>query len=261
MTTRRVERIVYESDGSGDAVLLIHGLGGDSNTWTPMMPALARWHAIRVDLPGAGRSSRLDGELSIERLVDAVRSVAADAGVERAHVVGHSMGCIVAMHLAAQQPALVRSLCLFGPLLAPPEAARVAIRARGRMALDEGEAGMQRIADALLEVSVAGETRERRRAAFAFVRESIMRQPPQGYHRHCEALASATAVDVEQVRCPALLVTGDQDAIAPPQAVRDIARRLPEATVEVLRTCGHWEPLERPDECMALMRQFLSRQR
>ncbi|MGE0312374.1 MAG: alpha/beta fold hydrolase [Lautropia sp.] len=261
MTTREVDRIVYECDGAGDAVLMVHGLGGTSNTWAAMMPAFAAWQAIRIDLPGAGRSWRLDGELSIARLVDAVQRVADDAGVTRAHLVGHSMGCIVAMHLAAARPTLVRSLCLFGPLLAPPEAARAAIRARGRKALDEGQAGMQAIADALLEVSVATETRERRRAACAFVRESIMRQPPAGYHRHCEALAAATEADVGAIRCPTLLVTGDQDAIAPPQAVRDLGRRLHDASVEVLRGCGHWEPVEQPDECMTLVRQFLSRRR
>ena len=56
------------------------------------------------------------------------------AGVERAHVVAHSMGTIVAAHLAASEPGRVASLALFGPLLAPPEPARAAIRARAAQA-------------------------------------------------------------------------------------------------------------------------------
>jgi len=67
MTTQIVERIAFEVDGEGDPVLLIHGLGGSSNTWTPIMSALARHKAIRLDLPGSARSAAAQGPLSIAR--------------------------------------------------------------------------------------------------------------------------------------------------------------------------------------------------
>ena len=121
MATQFVERIAVETDGSGDDVLLIHGLGGTSNVWMPLMPSLMRHRTVRPDLPGSGRSARVEGPLTIDRFVQAMLRVCAALHVERAHVVAHSMGTIVAFHLANVAPQLVRSLALFGPLLAPPD--------------------------------------------------------------------------------------------------------------------------------------------
>jgi 3-oxoadipate enol-lactonase len=258
-TTAFVDRVAYELQGEGDAVLMVHGLGGTSNTWTPLLLAgspLARCRVLRLDLPGAGRSNRVEGPLSIARFVDCCRRVLSAAGVQRAHVVGHSMGTIVAAHLAAEAPKLVRSLALFGPLLAPPEPARANIAARGRKAVAEGVAGMQAIADALVQASTSVETRSRRPAAVAFVRESLMRQDADGYARNCDALAAAQPADPMRIDCPTLLVTGDEDVVAPPQAVRQMGEKIAGSTVEVLRGCGHWAPVEKPEECIDLLRRF-----
>ena len=175
---------------------MIHGLGGTSNVWTPVLPAVARQRTVRPDLPGSGRSHRVEGPLSIERFVQAMQRVCAGLGLERVHVAAHSLGTIVAFHLAAQAPRLVRSLALFGPLLCPPDPARAAIRARGEKARAEGEAGMQAIADGLVQAAVSAETRARRPVAVAAVRELLMRQCPDGYARSCDALADAQAAEV-----------------------------------------------------------------
>ena len=259
MSTLFVERIAVEVDGAGDAVLMIHGLGGTSNFWTPVLPALARFRTVRPDLPGSGRSHRVEGALSIERFVRALMRVCGAAGVERAHVVAHSMGTIIALHLAVLEPRLVRSLALFGPLTAPPDANRGPIRARGVKARSEGEPGMQQIADSIVQAATAGETRSRRPVAVAAVRESLMRQSPEGYARSCEALSEAQPADIMKVSCPALLVTGDEDAVSPPQAVRAIGEKIPGAQVEVLSRCGHWTLYEKPEECSELLKKFLER--
>ena len=257
-----VERMAVEIEtptGGGDAVLMIHGLGGTSNTWTPLMPAFQRFMTVRFDLPGSGRSNRVEGPLSIERFVATALRVLASAGRERAHVVGHSMGCIVATHLAAREPKAVRSLALFGPLLAPPESAKTAIRARGETAAKEGVAGMHAIAETLVQGAVSAETRAKRRAAVGFVRELLMRQDPDGYARSCFALAEAVPAETARIACPTLLVTGDEDIVAPPQAVRGIGEKIAGAQVEVLRGCGHWTPVEKPEECMDLLRRLYQR--
>jgi len=257
-----VERMAVEIEtpaGGGDAVLMIHGLGGTANTWTPLMPAFQRFTTVRFDLPGSGGSHRVEGPLSIERFVAAALRVLASAGRERAHVAGHSMGAIVATHLAAREPKAVRSLALFGPLLAPPESAKPAIRVRGERAAKEGIAGMHAIAETLVQGAISAETRAKRRAAVGFVRESLMRQHPDGYARSCFALAEAIAADAARIACPTLLVTGDEDIVAPPQAVRGMAEKIAGAQIEVLRGCGHWTPVEKPEECMDLLRRFYQR--
>ena len=256
MATQFIERMAVECDGDGEAVLLIHGLGGTSNVWTPLLPALARHRAVRPDLPGSGRSHRVEGPLSIARFVEAMQRVCAVLRLDRVHVAAHSLGTIVALHLAVVAPRLVRSLALFGPLACPPDAARPGIRARGAKAREDGEAGMQAIADALLTAAVSTETRTRRPLAVTAVRELLMRQSPEGYARTCEALADAQATDVGAIACPTLLVTGDEDAVAPAQAVRQLGERIAGARVEVLSRCGHWTPVEKPAECEDLLRRF-----
>jgi pimeloyl-ACP methyl ester carboxylesterase len=265
MSTRFNDRMAVEVDGDGDAVLMIHGLGGTSNTWSALAPATARYLRIRPDLPGSGRSDRVEGALSLERYVAAVLRALSVAGADKAHVVAHSMGTIVAAHLAASHPDRVRSLALFGPLLAPPEPARANLRARAQKARDEGVPGMQAIADALVQASTSSATKAKRHAAVAFVRESLMRQPPDGYARSCEALAQMQPADTTRIRCQVVLVTGDEDVVAPPQSVRQMGDKISangtSVQVEVLRGCGHWTPIEMPDECADLLQRFLSARR
>jgi 3-oxoadipate enol-lactonase len=256
MPVRFVDRMAVEIDGEGDAVLMIHGLGGSSNVWTPVMPAIARFKIVRPDLPGSARSGRVDGPLSIDRFVQAILRAASAVGVERAHVAAHSLGTIVAFHLAAAEPRFVRSLALFGPLLAPADSIRSAIRARGEKARSEGDLGMQEIANTLIQAATSSETKAKRPVTIALVRELIMRQPSDGYARTCDALADAQPADTSKIACPTLLVTGDEDAIAPAGSVRQIAERIPGCRLEILRGCGHWTTIEKPDECNDLLRRF-----
>ena len=259
MTFRWVDRVAVEEEGDGPAVVCIHGLGGSSNTWTPVMPALARHRVVRVDLPGSGRSQRAEGELTIGRYVETLMEICTRLDISRAHWLGHSMGTIVCQHIAAAHPKRVASVALFGPLIAPPDAARAAMTARAAKARGGAES-MQEITEALLGAALSADTRQRQPLAVAFVRESLMRQEGEAYARSCEALASAPAAAVETIEAPVLLVTGDEDGVAPPQAVRAMADKLHRARstrVVVLPRCGHWAPVERPDDCQRELRDFL----
>jgi 3-oxoadipate enol-lactonase len=260
MKFHMIGRIAVEEEGEGPTIVCVHGLGGSSNTWTPLMPAMARHRVIRVDLPGSGRSQRCEGVLSIDLYVDAMISICARLGVTRAHWVGHSMGTIVCQHLAAAHSRLVASLALFGPLITPPDAARSAMIARAAKAR-EGASGMHEITQLLLANALSADTRQRFPLAVALVRESLMRQDGEAYARSCEALAAAPAAAVERIEAPVLLVAGDQDSVAPPQAVRSMAEKLYAARstrVAVLPRCGHWTPVERPEECQGELRAFLT---
>ncbi len=264
MALHLFDRVAVENEGDGDVVFCVHGLGGSSNTFTSLMPVLTRHRVIRIDLPGSGRSQRVEGTLSIQRFVDAVLSVVTRLNVSRAHFVGHSLGTIVCQHVAVAAPNLVRSLALFGPLIAPPDAACAALRVRAAKARDEGMTGMQEIAQTLVKAALSNESRTRLPLAVAFVRESLMRQEGEAYARTCEALADATAAAVDSLALPVLLVTGDEDGVAPPQAVRAMGERFHRARsmrVVVLPGCGHWTPVEKVDECQRELRDFLSAQR
>lgn len=258
MPTTFIAGLAVEDEGQGQAVVCIHGLGGSSNTWTPVMAAFAGHRVVRIDLPGSGRSTTPDS-LSIDAMVSAVESVIDALQIECFDIVGHSLGTIVCQHLALRQPQHVQRMALFGPLACPPEAARPNIRARAEKARSEGTAGLQAIADQIVQGATAAATKAGQLAVLALVRESVMRQDPIGYGLSCGALAEAQAAAVEGFSGQALLVTGDEDAVAPVAAVRALAARMPQAQVIVLPDCGHWTTFERPIDCSEQLSAFLAR--
>jgi pimeloyl-ACP methyl ester carboxylesterase len=116
--------------------------------------------------------------------------------------------------------------------------------------------GMAGVADAILQAATSSDTRANQPVAAALVRELLMRQDPEGYARNCEALAGAQPADVAQLRCRTLLVTGDEDPIAPPSSVRALGGMIEGARVVVFNRCGHWTPIERAAECAAELGSF-----
>lgn len=247
------KEIAVEEQGSGDAVVMVHGLGGTSNSWYPQAGLLARFHrVVRLDLEGSGRSPAT-GALTIASFAADVTALMDALEIPTAHLCGHSMGTIVCQHIAAEQPERVKSLVLLGPLAEPPEAARQAIRDRAGAAR---EGGMAPIADTLVEVATSAETKAHQPAAAAFVREILMRQDAEGYARTCEALAAATSADLAAIRCPTLLVTGDEDGVSPPPAVKALGARIRGSRLLVLSGCGHWTPIEKPAQVNATLLNF-----
>ena len=253
MSTQIIERLAVEVEGAGEALVMLHGLGGTSNVYTPQIALVAsRFRVIRPDLPGSGRSASVPTQ-TMTAVIDTLLRALRVMGVEQAHLVGHSMGSILCQHIAVQQPALVKSLVLLGPLLSPPDAARNAMRERAAKARSEG---MADIADAVVKGATSGDTKSSNPVAVAFIRELLTRQDAEGYARNCEALAGETAADVSQIRCRVLLMAGDEDAIAPPSSVRDMAQHIQGARVVVLNRCGHWLTIERAAEVTGALKEF-----
>ena len=129
---------------------------------------------------------------------------------------------------------------------------------RARKARSEG---MEGIADAIVAGALSSETRASNPAAAAFVRESVMRQPPEGYARTCEALSRANAADPAAIRAPVLLVAGSDDAVAPVSMAQGLADRLAAAALSVVDRCGHWITIEKAQEANRKLADFLQRQR
>jgi Predicted hydrolases or acyltransferases (alpha/beta hydrolase superfamily) len=115
---------------------------------------------------------------------------------------------------------------------------------------------MQEIADVIVAGALSGDTRLGQPVTVAMVRESIMRQDPEGYAQSCEALAGAQPPDLQAIACPTLLVTGDEDGVAPPQSVRMLAERIAGARTVVYSRCGHWTPFERAADCLRELKSF-----
>ena len=246
--------VMEDHRGKGSPVAMVHGLGGSSNSFQPLMRALDGYRVLRPDLPGAGRSALRPGRPGLAGLAAAVSEALRAAGVERAHLVGHSMGTLICQYLAAQAPDSVLSLTLFGPILVPPPAARVALKERAQTARAEGMAG---IAGAVAGGSVAASTQAANPVAAAFVRESLMRQDPVGYAAHCEALSGAEAADHQAIRAPTLLVAGEEDPVAPVAMARQLNERIAGSRLEIIPGIAHWTMVEAPDRSAGLLKAHL----
>jgi 3-oxoadipate enol-lactonase len=243
---------------SSQTLVLVQGLGGTTNTWYPQVQVLKRdFRVIAYDLAGSGRSAVKD-EITINSHVQDLLRVIEQIGCTRVHLAGHSLGTIICLHFAAAHPDRVESLALFGPFPQAPEPARAALRDRAAKARAEGMSG---IADAVVAGGTSEDTRINQPAAAAFVRESVMAQPREGYARNCEALAAAVAADLSPIACPALLVTGDQDRIAPPDTARSMAGAMKAAELKVLDGCGHWATIERAKQANYALTLFSARLR
>ena len=254
MTTVAVNGVIAEVVGDGPAVVMLHGLGGTSNAFLPQMEPLRSCRVLRIDLPGSGRSPLPLGDPSFVGFVEAVLGVVKAVGIERAHFVGHSLGTILCQMIAAGEPSLVRSLFFFGGLAEPAESTRNGLRGRAELVRREG---MAALADQVIETALAAHTRSSQPVTAAFVRESLMRQNPEGYARTCEALAKATAVDPRLISAPTFLLTGDADAVNPPGVARALADRIKGARIGTIDRGGHWLMVEKPVESNRWIAEFL----
>jgi len=248
------KELAVEVEGSGPAVLLVHGLGGTSNFYQVQADALAATHTVvRVDSAGAGRSDLAEG-ISIESHAEDLLGVMDELGIESAAVVGHSMGTLVVRTFAARHPERVRSLALLGTVREPADAGRQAQRDRAAVLRADGTAA---VAPGVVANGLSETTRTQHPEIAAFVRELVMRQDPEGYARNCEALAAATDPGPVDPSLPLLLITGDEDKVGPPDASRELADAHGSATVDVLPGVGHWTALEAARPVTDRLRAFL----
>lgn len=250
----RGKQLSVEKHGNGDPVVLIHGLGSTANVWEPQVRALAdRFTMVRFDLEGAGRSPAT-GALSIDGWVQDLKALLDLEQIDRARLVGHSLGTLILQHFAVAFPARVEKLVFIGVNRAPPEARRQAVRERVAKVRAEG---LDAIVDTVVKGGVSPHTLAHKPEVVAFVRELLTRQPTEGYARSCEAMASAVAADVGRIQAPVLLVAGRDDAISPVANGEAMAAELPKAQLRILEQCGHWHPIEQPAAVSQALREFL----
>lgn len=246
----------YEIQGAGPTIIMVHGLGGSSNSFQPQAQYLAtRFRVVRPELPGAGRSASLPVE-SLEAVADALADLTRQLAVDSAHWVGHSLGTVLCQIIAVRHSARVKSLALLGPIAEAAAPARGALHDRAKRVRAEG---LDWFVDNYIAGSLSVATQRDNPAVGAFLRESLLRQASAQYADFCLALAQHTAVTLPSIAAPTLLMTGDEDRVGTVTTVGEMARQLPNAELHVLKSCGHWLTVERPtDVTMALEAHFAS---
>ena len=247
--------IHYVSYGEGPPVVFVHGLGGSSNVWHGVMQAMKQHHhCIALDLRGHGRSQGR-GKFSIEGWAKDIQKLIRHLELPAVTLVGHSLGSLIAQHLAQTQPESVDQLALVGAIsyFQPPTAD--AYRERADMVEQEG---LEPLVDAWLEGAVSPQSHAVHSGMVGLLRELFLRNEPQHYAKSCRAMADAPKIRRDDIGQPTLVVAGAHDRSTPLAMAEEITSSIPVSRVEVLADVGHWSPLEAPGAVAARILQFLS---
>lgn len=246
--------------GQGPLVLMVHGMGGDRHTWRAQMKALAQqgFTAASVDLRGYGGSGDIEGALDFHRDFGAdLLAVLDHFQVPSAHLVGLSMGSRVARSLALRHPERVASLVLANssPGFDAMGADEVERFIADRSAAFQGgqvpaSFGMDQ-ARAMCAPDAAPE-------AVRTAAEAMQRIRLKNY---LAVLAAATRQDrgdrLEQIACPTLVITSDQDRVYPEPVTRQLLARIPGVTHARIERAGHLSNLEQPEAFNRALLAFL----
>lgn len=256
--------LYYQTRGSGPPIVFVHGLGGSSEHYTPLISALSldKSHTVHLlDLEGHGLSpTSALSPLSIESFAADVKGVFDHAGITSssgATLVGHSMGALIALQVVLQDPGLVKKLILLGPPPNPlPEAASKGSIARAALAREKG---MAAVVDAVATAATSEATKSNNHVAMAAVRLSLLSQDPEAYAKACQALAGATtAFPLDRVDSQTLIITGDEDKVSPPAVAAKYASTIPQSQEAiVLKGVGHWHIFEDVQGVANAVKSFL----
>jgi pimeloyl-ACP methyl ester carboxylesterase len=237
-------------------VLCLHGLGGGAQFFSGLGPELADlWRVADVDLPGSGFDPSR-APFSFDAAADSIVEWIRRDGAGRCCLVGHSLGTIVSLEVMRRAPDLVSGFIAVGGLPEPRPDARARIAARSDYVRQHGLTGL---GDGVAVANMSRRTCEERPEIVGLFGRLFELQNASAYAAMADALAGWTARSLPPLGdVPCLVVTGDEDTYAPPDAVRAFASTLPAGTrVEVLRDCAHLPFLERPDRCAAVFARAL----
>lgn len=237
-------RIFYEMDGDGPTVCLLHPVGLDSGCWGAQVAALApRFQVLRVDLRGHGRSDTPPPPYSLSDFGADVHTLLRQLCVAPAHVIGLSLGGMVAQVLALEHPADVRSLVLADTNSALPPEARRAMVERGEAAR---RGGMSSVLDSTLTRWFTPGF-----MGSAIVAETCKRLLADNVEGWAAAWRAISELDTEprlpEIRVPTLVIIGENDLSVPVSRARAMADRIPGAAFHVVPGAPHMAPLECPD--------------
>jgi 3-oxoadipate enol-lactonase len=250
--------IHYAIEGEGPVVTLSHSLGCNLSMWEPQVSALSeRYRVLSVDTRGHGQTSAPAGPYSLEQLAADVHGLLTGLGIAETHFVGLSMGGMIGQVFTLRHPAMVRSLTLCDTTSRYPAEAAPVWEERIRTVETHG---MGPMVEPTLERWFTASFRERRRDVIDGVRAMLRSTPPQGYVGCCHALPRINVTDrLSEIRCPALVIVGEEDPATPVEMARVIRDTLPSAELAILRSAAHLSNLEQPEEFNRALVGFLDR--
>jgi 3-oxoadipate enol-lactonase len=252
--------IHYDVFGRRDGVplVMIQGLGTDSRGWALQRLALGRrYRCITIDNRGVGRTGPAPEPYSLDRMALDVIAVLDVERIERAHVMGASMGGVIAQILGVLHPDRTRSLVLACTACRHHEWRRELL-AEWADAVAEG--GMAALGDEALQWLVGPRLRRRFGIWLNLMARVVLQQPPEPFVAQVHAILDAPdelREELHTVRVPVLVVTGSQDALTPVGDAEELAELIPHARLEVISGAAHGLMAEAPNGFNEAVLRFL----
>jgi 3-oxoadipate enol-lactonase len=248
-------RIAWEERGDGAPLLLIQGLGYGRWSWDPVVPALAqRYRVLWFDNRGIGDSDKPEGPYTARLMAADALQVLDEAGVERAHVLGASLGGMIAQEVAAGSPERVDKLVLC--CTTPGGAATVPMPDVSVQLFAEAPTLAPEVALRRFVVNALGPAPPDELVEELYRRRLANPPDPDGWQ--AQAAAGLTFEGVERaIVAPTLVLTGTDDNVVDPHNADVVASRIPGARVERFPGAGHLFFWEQPDAFVTITSEFL----
>lgn len=238
-------RIAVDLDGHGPLVLFMHGIGGNRSNWRAQLPAFAaHFSCVAWDARGYGASDDYEGPLEFDDFISDVLRVLDYFGVQRAHLVGLSMGGRIAMRVALLHPSRIATLTLVdtheGFEAFSPEQRQAFVDSR-RAPLLAGKEPRD-IADAVARTLVSPNARPEHLQQLV---DSIAVLHKESYIKSLQAtVAQVVLGDISAIRAPAHFIVGADDQLTPIAMHREMAEKMGGSPVSVLPDAGHLSNIE-----------------
>ncbi len=248
--------VVRTGPRGGSPVVLIHPVGLELSYWGGQIEALCdAWDVVAFDLPGHGRTPGSAEDWTLDRAARCLAHVISTTGAGPAHLVGLSVGGMIAQALTLARPDLVRSLTLIDTAAAFADEARNAMRTRAAMAR---EGGMQAVLRTTIERWFTPDTQARRPDLVDRVSKTLLANDPLVHAAMWDMIAALDLVGhLQRISCPTLVLVGEFDPSSPPAAARVLRDRIDGAQMHVIEQASHMAPLEKPDVINAHLGRFL----
>ncbi|MDB6123831.1 MAG: putative hydrolase [Pedosphaera sp.] len=257
--------LYYELAGKGPPVLFIQGVGAAGEAWRPQVTALQNnFQTLLYDNRGLGQSLPCSGPITIEAMVQDARALLDAAGWDSAHIIGHSMGGVIAQQLALDCPKRVRSLGLLCTFPRGKDAARLTLRVLWlSLRVRIGSRSMRRHAfldmlmpkDHLKTVDLDTLAAQMAKLIGRDLADSppILMQQLRALGRHDSSRQLQRLVGI-----PTLVLSAEHDPIAPPHYGHRLAGLIPGARFEQIPATAHGFPIQQPDQTNQRLQRFLT---
>jgi pimeloyl-ACP methyl ester carboxylesterase len=254
-------QIHYEARGDGEPLILINGFAGSSAGWRPeFLEGLARtFRVITLDNRGTGLSDRPDAPVSIARMADDAVAVLDALGIDRAHVLGISMGGMIAQEVALHHPERVIGLVLGCTNCGAPVSVAASQETIALLVIPEGmdprEAGRRGWAAGYTPEFIAAN----QHVLEGMLNRTLANPTPIATRNHQMAAIRAWSSHerLHQIAIPTLIITGDRDILVPSENSRILHERIAGSRLHIIPDAAHVFPSSHPEESVRTVTEFL----